>query len=693
MINPFRNFDSHRNCAPGSFFFTKSEAFRANLSKSELVEEDERSAAGVTLGAFMSRQARSYSGKSLSRSFAGRALLTLLSLSIAPCDAFANTAPYAAVTPAPIRLNEDAEDIALDLSTMFGDADQASSTLRYTVVSNSSSSLIPRATVSTTSLSIGLAKDASGTAVLRVRATDSGGLFAELSLTVIVAPVNDRPTTSGLAPISLTSTARTTTVPLFPVFADVEDADSALAFSVAKISRPTAIESARIDAATGVLTVTAAPGATGSVTLTLRATDRDGGFLERGIPAGAFRVYSNFIGTAGVHYPDMTSLGITPAQLLTNYYYLTYVNDAYLLDHIDETQWRTTLKNEVARDGRPLVMNVEIPEYFGNDAHGRDNLARLMQIAHEERPDITTIGFYRLLPERSWYEPVNYRRMIESQSLNLLDWYTSDAMKQSVPVDYSAWKERDSLYITQPVSTSSGGGTVAAKVNHVYPSLYTLFRNDRNQVRYAEAFLDATSNTLTVPSLPYANGTRLNFLRVQGGTLPTGLSPYVTYTVVGSTFSKNGSRFQISASTGGTAIDFAADGTGRFFVYSDGPWANLWEDGGVYDWLKYAEENILEARRYNKPTYAYISPSFYGAGDTYVEKEFFRWQLDSLYDLKVNGIVIYEPGKKGVSFYTAQGWYHAIAEFMRDLNGPTTNLTIELGGNSPPGAPRNLVVQ
>ena len=59
-------------------------------------------------------------------------------------------------------------------------------------------------------------------------------------------------------------------------------------------------------------------------------------------------------------------------------------------------------------------------------------------------------------------------------------------------------------------------------------------------------------------------------------------------------------------------------------------------------WQQYAEENIAEARKFDKPVYAWVSPSFKPRRATqFLNHDFFRWQLEILRPL-VDGIVIYE---------------------------------------------------
>ena len=81
-------------------------------------------------------------------------------------------------------------------------------------------------------LTLDYAPDQNGTADITVRATDTSGDFVETTFTVTVNPVNDVPTTSGIADITVDEDAADTVIDLFAAFADIEDADAALTYSI-----------------------------------------------------------------------------------------------------------------------------------------------------------------------------------------------------------------------------------------------------------------------------------------------------------------------------------------------------------------------------------------------------------------------------------------------------------------------------
>jgi len=104
---------------------------------------------------------------------------------------------------------------------------------------------------------------------------NSDGLLggSVMSATITVASVNDTPTTSGLTGIVVGQAVASSTVGLFDAFADIEDADTALTYTVTGNSNPSLITSTSINSTTGELTLNYAPSVAGSATITVRATD------------------------------------------------------------------------------------------------------------------------------------------------------------------------------------------------------------------------------------------------------------------------------------------------------------------------------------------------------------------------------------------------------------------------------------
>ena len=118
-----------------------------------------------------------------------------VTLDIAPV----NDAP-AAQPVDDINLVEDfAGDTLVDLYPVFEDADgeDADEALVYSVAGNTNAALFATLEIAgdpPRNLSFSLAPDANGTAILTLRATDTGGLYGETTVTVNVTPDQDAPT-------------------------------------------------------------------------------------------------------------------------------------------------------------------------------------------------------------------------------------------------------------------------------------------------------------------------------------------------------------------------------------------------------------------------------------------------------------------------------------------------------------------
>ncbi len=183
---------------------------------------------------------------------------------------------------ADVSVSEDAPPTDIDLHADFADVEDADSALAYTVVGNTNPALFSGVTVNpaTGTLTLSYAGNAYGVAHVTVRATDSQGAWVESTFDVTVAAVNDTPTTSGLADVSVSEDAPPTEVDLHAAFADVEDADSALTYNVVGNTNPALFSGVTVNPATGKLTLSYAPDESGLAELTIRATDTNGEWAE-----------------------------------------------------------------------------------------------------------------------------------------------------------------------------------------------------------------------------------------------------------------------------------------------------------------------------------------------------------------------------------------------------------------------------
>ena len=95
----------------------------------------------------------------------------------------------------------------------------------------------------------------------------------------------------------------------------------------------------------------------------------------------------------------------------------------------------------------------------------------------------------------------------------------------------------------------------------------------------------------------------------------------------------------------------------------------------VSNWEKYAKENILEAKKYDKdkPVYIFIWPQYHESnkllGGKYIPYEYWRVQLETAYKY-ADGIVLWGGwGEKGpVNLDEDLEWWQATKDFLKKIN-------------------------
>jgi VCBS repeat-containing protein len=197
-----------------------------------------------------------------------------------------NGAPQVS-TPAgvPVVVDEDAVDTILSAYDLFDDDIDNDDDLFYEIEEVINEALFREVNLDwvTGALTLSYTPNAHGVSMITLRAWDSGGLSAVTTFTVTVNAVNDVPTTSGLANVTLTSDAPLAYVDLWQAFQDLEDGRSSLVYSVSYMDpdpdHPLLTELPLPDA-DGFLTLRAVPGAVGTAPITVRATDSNGAFVE-----------------------------------------------------------------------------------------------------------------------------------------------------------------------------------------------------------------------------------------------------------------------------------------------------------------------------------------------------------------------------------------------------------------------------
>ena len=192
---------------------------------------------------------------------------SLITVNVSPV----NDAPTGSL--APVSANEDSAPITIDLADSFADIESPDSALTFSYVSSGPE--IAGVSLNGSTLTISPRPNANGSFTITVRATDPEGLFVEATTNVTLIAVNDTPTGS-LNPISANEDAPPISINLADSFADIESPDSALTFT-ALSSRP---DIATVSVLAGNLTLTPLTNANGSLTITVRATDPEGLFVD-----------------------------------------------------------------------------------------------------------------------------------------------------------------------------------------------------------------------------------------------------------------------------------------------------------------------------------------------------------------------------------------------------------------------------
>ena len=190
-----------------------------------------------------------------------------------------NDAPTIATLITDVTTTEDAADTVIDLTGVFADVDIATNgdVLTHSVV-NSNPALLAE-TLTGTSLTLDYLDDQNGTATLTVRATDSGGLFVESQFTVTVSPGNDAPTiATPITDVTTAEDAADTVIDLTGIFADVDIATSGDALTLSIVNSDPLLLTETLTGAS--LTLDYLDDQNGTATLTVRATDSGGLFVE-----------------------------------------------------------------------------------------------------------------------------------------------------------------------------------------------------------------------------------------------------------------------------------------------------------------------------------------------------------------------------------------------------------------------------
>ena len=183
-----------------------------------------------------------------------------------------NTGPTVLAAIDDLSIDEDADNTTIDLTSVFSDAEQAASELTFSVESNSNTGLADVSVNNTSDeLTLSLIPDSSGSAIITIRATDSGGLTVDNSFNVTVNPVNDAPVVSTpIADVTVDENAPNTVIDLSTSFSDVETTSGDLTYTVESNDNTTLV-AASIDGST--LTLDYQTNQFGVASITVRASD------------------------------------------------------------------------------------------------------------------------------------------------------------------------------------------------------------------------------------------------------------------------------------------------------------------------------------------------------------------------------------------------------------------------------------
>ncbi|MEQ9451941.1 MAG: PilC/PilY family type IV pilus protein [Pseudomonadales bacterium] len=187
--------------------------------------------------------------------------------------------PPVVVNPIPTQtVDEDGANLTIDISSVFDDPDIATSgdSLVFAATENGGSSgLFDSVILAGSTVTIDLAAEQNGSALIDVMAQDIAGAQALAQFTVNVNPVNDQPVLAMVAPDLILDEDMPGSVSLAGVFDDIDILTNGDSLSYAVISNSnTAVDIASMGA--DVLSVTLHPDAFGSGIVVVRATDSGG---------------------------------------------------------------------------------------------------------------------------------------------------------------------------------------------------------------------------------------------------------------------------------------------------------------------------------------------------------------------------------------------------------------------------------
>lgn len=178
-----------------------------------------------------------------------------------------------------INVLEDALNSTVEIFEEFEDEEDADADMTFEIDGNTNPALFSSVTLVPVTggldLVIDYAPDAFGTSDITIRCTDTEAATITSTFTVTVTGVNDPPTTTGITDVNVNEDAPNTVIDLHAAFADPEDADNQLTFSVEENTIPGLFNAVTVNNAAGTLTLNYTDNTNGISSITVRATDSD----------------------------------------------------------------------------------------------------------------------------------------------------------------------------------------------------------------------------------------------------------------------------------------------------------------------------------------------------------------------------------------------------------------------------------
>jgi len=473
---------------------------------------------------------------------------------------------------------------------------------------------------------------------------------------------------------------------LDPLFRSQRDENHELNFEISGKNDPASlISQARIS--NGQLVIQPKPGAAGTASLTVRAS-----FKKK------FSLYDNISGTVGVNKPDTIQAGMEKSQILYHYHFFDKdpLTNKHEAPRISEERLRGFLLKDINSVDN-LVLDIEHDRYFGNNPSGLANLANVLSFVRKVRPDVKNLGYYGVVPEKNWWEPVRYRRGQRDKERKVTTTYTYNS--PTFTAAYNAWRNANNQVRNEVFTSASGQPeSFVDRLSAVYPVVYSRYRDFNDPIgALIPITADIANGTFSAQSCGFANDSVVSLIPTDGTALPPPLTRTDAYRVVGS--SPNQLTFQLQNSVTNEIVRITKPFAAQVYAHRVNTGRTLCQDQDVQDWHFYAEENINEARRVapGKPIIAFMSPSYNGDGEKEVEGEFWRNQLRVVRNL-ADGAIVWDYYLQSHHQMLTSAWWRETQAFLESLRPRTITFTLSIGPNANTSsqttlpAPRNLVI-